>query len=152
MSKPSDPQKAEVNERIEIIAKSLSEPINGPFSLEEVIAQLATFYATNPAYRNAYAIAERDVKGWDASKRPKDGPQGQLFKPDGVIPTGVKSQRIFMSRARREHLIGWRKVETEAFEARENVYNQRMSYIDSRLEVWDVTKYTTLQDIENALF
>jgi hypothetical protein len=152
MSKQKDPQKAEVFNRIESIAEILSNTVEGRFSLYDVTSQLATFYASNPSYRNAWAIAQRDVQGWDQNKRPKDDPQGKLFRETFIIPTGVAAERIFMSRAKREHLIGWRKVEVSCFEPREAAYNRRLEYIDSRLELWDITKYSTLGDLEHDLF
>jgi len=152
MANQVDPQKAEINQRIDEIALSLSNTPDGRFSLDDVTQQLATFYYQNADYRNAYAIAYRDVKSWDSGKRPKDGTHGDLFNADYVIPTGQKSERVFMSKARREHLLGWRKVEQDAFEARENVYNQRINYIDTRIAAWDVTKYSTLADLERDLF
>jgi len=152
MSKQKDPQKAEVYDRIENIAQLLANTSEARFSLYNVISQLATYYATNPSYRNAWAIAQRDVAGWDQSKRPKDDPQGKLFKETFIIPTGVAAERIFMDKAKREHLIGWRKVERACFEPREAVYNRRLEYIDSRLSLWDITKYSTLGELEHDLF
>jgi hypothetical protein len=151
MGKKIDPQKAEVYLRCDNYAQSLSVTTEGRFNLHAVTQELATFYMANPGYRNAYAIATRDVAGWDSSKRPKDGKQGELFKELFLIPIG-KGERVFMHLAKREHLVIWRQIELRAFESRENVHLIRIEYIDSRLEVFDVVRFTYLLQVEKDHF
>jgi hypothetical protein len=151
MGKKSDPQKADVYLRCDNYAQSLSVTTEGRFKLRAVAQQLATFYVTNPGYRDAYAMAIRDVIGWDSSKRPKDGKQGELFKELFLIPIG-KGERVFMHLAKREHLVAWRQIELKAFESRENVHRLRIEYIDSRLEVFNVILFTYLGELEKDHF
>jgi hypothetical protein len=146
-------KRQEINKKIDEIALTLTGP-DGDFSLVKVVSTLAKFYFEHPDFHSAHEAATNDVEKWDECKRPKDlGAQGNLFNADAIIPTGShKGDRVFMKDAKREHLIGWRSIELEAFSQTAMSHAKKIAYIDSRLKVWNINGHATLGEVERDNF
>jgi hypothetical protein len=145
-------KRQEINRMIYKIASDL-RCLDPNYGGEAVISTLAKFYFEHPDYHSAYEAAANDYKIWDEARRPKGDGQGLLFAEEGVIPTGrFKGARVFMKDAKREDLMGWKAIETAAFESRSIDYAQKIQYIDSRVNAWNPDKHKTLLDLERDLF
>jgi hypothetical protein len=142
--------KADIFQKIEELSAQCTNK-KGRFDLHVVEENLALFLHSNRRAIDVDRLSADYVTSYDRAKRPKfQGKQLNLFEADAWIPVGSK-QRVQMKLATREDMMSWASIEIHEHTTSATAHAKKMTYINSRLSVWDAG-CKTLAELESSKF
>jgi len=123
----------------------------GEVDLVAVKAQYKAHLDVNPHLLDTEALAQRDVRDLDHSRRPRaTAVQGTLFDPEAWLPIG-EAQRVVMARATQQQCMTALQYRTQSHLEEVTDYNRDLQYWNARIGAFQ-PHHQDLEDVERQVF